>query len=139
MNAASCQAGFSLIEVVVAILILGVALVGLTEGVTAALGSSKTSERQTTAALLAAGQIENTRAEGTYEDGQTDGDFGDEFSQYRWTQTISSADLPGLHDVEVVVEDSQTGNAVYDLKTSLFELPQGSNAVNRTSSPRRPR
>jgi general secretion pathway protein I len=137
MNASSRQAGFSLIEVIVAILILGVALVGLTEGVTAALGSSKTSERQTTAALLAAGQIETLRTGGSYDDGQTDGDFGDEFSQYRWTQTISSADVPGLHDVELVVEDSQTGNSIYELRTSLFELPQGSNAVNRTSSPRR--
>lgn len=134
MTASSCQAGFSLIEVVVAILILGIALVGLTEGVTTALGSSKTSERQTTAAMLAAGQIETLRATGSYDDGQTDGDFGDEFSQYRWTQTISTADVAGLHDVEVVVEDSQTGNAIYDLKTSLFELSQGSNAVNRASS-----
>ncbi|HEX3626049.1 MAG TPA: prepilin-type N-terminal cleavage/methylation domain-containing protein [Verrucomicrobiae bacterium] len=129
MNAISCQSGFSLIEVVVAILILGIALVGLTEGVTAALGSSKASERQTMAAQLAAGQIETLRAGGSYDDGQTTGDFGDEFSQYRWTQTISSEDIPGLYDVEVEVEDSQTGSAIYDLKTSLFELPQGSNSV----------
>lgn len=134
MNAGSGQAGFSLIEVVVAILILGVALVGLTEGVTTALSSSKASERQTTAAQLAAGQIEILRATGSYDDGQTDGDFGDQFPQYVWTQTISSADLPGLHDVEVIVEDSQTGDAIYDLKTSLFELPQGSNSVNQASS-----
>ena len=134
MNGPSSQAGFSLIEVVVAILILGVALVALTEGVTAALSSSKTSERQTTAAQLAAGQIETLRATGSYDDGESDGDFGDEFPQYRWTQTVSSADVPGLHDVEVVVEDSQTGNTIFDLKTSLFELPQGSNAVNQTSS-----
>jgi general secretion pathway protein I len=136
MSATSCQAGFSLIEVIVAILILGVALVGLTEGVTAALSSSKASERQTTAAQLAAGQIETLRASGSYDDGQTDGDFGDEFLQYRWTQTISTTDIPGLHDVEVEVEDSQTGNTIYDLKTSLFELPQGSNAVNQTSTGR---
>jgi general secretion pathway protein I len=133
MNACSSQAGFSLIEVVVAILILGVALVGLTEGVTAALVSSKTSERQTTAAQLAAGQIETVRATGSYEDGQTDGDFGDQFPRYSWTQTISSADIPGLHDVEVMVQDSQTGETIYDLKTSLFELPQGSNSVNQAS------
>lgn len=138
MNPTSCQAGFSLIEVILAVLILGIALVGLTEGVTAALTSSKASERQTTAAMLAAGQVETLRATGSYDDGDSAGDFGDEYPQYRWTQTISSEDLPGLHDVDLVVEDSQTGNAIYDLKTSLFELPQGSNAVNRTSSPGRP-
>ncbi|MGH7977808.1 MAG: type IV pilus modification PilV family protein [Limisphaerales bacterium] len=129
------QAGFSLIEVIVAILILGVALVALTEGVTGALTSSKASELQTTAAMLAAGQIETLRAEGDYPDGETEGDFGDEFPQYQWTQTIDDADVPGLHDVDVVVKDLQTGKDLYDLKTLLFELPQGSNSVNRAQSP----
>lgn len=124
------HAGFSLIEVVVAILILGIALVALTEGVTAALSSSKASEVQTTAALLAAGQIETLQAEGDYTDGQTEGDFGDEFPQYQWKQTISDTSIDGLHNVEVVVEDSKTGEALYDLQTMLFELPQGTNAVN---------
>lgn len=130
MNNLTCQAGFSLIEVVVAILIMGIALVGLTEGVTSALSSSKASEVQSTAALLAAGQIETLRAEGDYPDGQTEGDFGDEFPQYQWKQTISDTRIDGLHNVEVVVEDSKTGKALYDLQTMLFELPQGTNVVN---------
>ena len=46
------MAGFSLIEVMCAILILGIALVGLTQGLTTALSSSKESEQQTMAALL---------------------------------------------------------------------------------------
>lgn len=124
------SAGFSLIEVIVAILILGIALVALTEGITAALSSSKASEEQTTAALLAAGQLETLRAGGNYVDGQTQGDFGDEFGQYRWTQTITSTGIRGLHEVDVVVEAAQTGKALYDLKTMLFELPQGTNSLN---------
>ena len=120
------QAGFSLIEVMVAILILGVALVALTEGVTSALTSSKASELQTTAAMLAAGQIETLRATGDYPNGETEGDFGDEFPQYRWTQTIGDADVNGLHEVDVVVQDSQTGKDLYDLKTLLFELDRKS-------------
>ncbi|HEY1786531.1 MAG TPA: prepilin-type N-terminal cleavage/methylation domain-containing protein [Verrucomicrobiae bacterium] len=129
------QAGFSLIEVIVAILILGVALVTLTEGVTSALTSSKTSELQTTAAMLASGQIETLRATGDYPDGETEGDFGDEFPQYRWAQTIGDTDVSGLHDVDVAVQDSRTGKDIYDLKTLLFELPQGSNSVNRARRP----
>ena len=51
----SCpRSGFSLIEVMVAILILGIALVGLTQGISTALGSSKESELQTTAAAFGA-------------------------------------------------------------------------------------
>ncbi|HEX5399882.1 MAG TPA: prepilin-type N-terminal cleavage/methylation domain-containing protein [Verrucomicrobiae bacterium] len=123
-------AGFSLIEVVVAILILGIALVGLTEGITTALSSSKASEVQTTAALLAAGQIESLRAEGDFTDGETDGDFGDAFPLYQWKQTLSAAGINGLHDVDVVVQNSQTGQTIYELKTMLFAVPQGTNAVN---------
>ena len=62
MNLMNHNAGFSLVEVMVAILILGIALVGLTQGITTALSSSKESELQTVAALFAAGQIETLRA-----------------------------------------------------------------------------
>ena len=57
------RAAFSLVEVMVAIVILAIALTGLTQGITTALGSSKESELQTTAALFAAGQIELLRAQ----------------------------------------------------------------------------
>ena len=129
------QAGFSLVEVILAVLILGIALVGLTEGMTSALTSSKASETQTAAAMLAAGQMETLRAAGSYTDGETEGDFGDEFPQYQWTQTIADTDISGLHDVDVVIEDSRTGKTVYDLRTLLFELPQGTNSVNHSQRP----
>lgn len=117
------NAGFSLVEVMCAILILGVALVGLTQGITTALGSSKESELQTAAALIAAGQIEMRRAEGALKDGTTEGDCGKNLALYRWKETISSTSIDGLHDVEVVVENAKTGKAIYELRTLLFEAP----------------
>lgn len=117
------NAGFSLVEVMCAILILGVALVGLTQGITTALGSSKESELQTTAALIAAGQIETLRAEGILKDGVKEGDCGNNLALYRWKETISSTSIAGLHDVEVVVENSKTGKTIFELRTLLFEPP----------------
>src|SRR5213595_2971370 len=67
------NAGFSLVEVMCAILILGIGLVGLTQGITAALRSSKETEVQTAAAFIAAGQIETLRADGIITDGVTEG------------------------------------------------------------------
>lgn len=115
------NAGFSLVEVMCAILILGIALAGLTMGITTALSSSKESEVQTTAAMIAAGQMEMIRADGYLTDGEEEGDCGEELRLYRWKQTISSTAIAGLHEVKVVVENANTGKDVYELQTMLFD------------------
>ncbi|MDB6034733.1 MAG: hypothetical protein JWM16_5071 [Verrucomicrobiales bacterium] len=115
------DAGFSLVELMCAILILGVGLVGLSQGITAGLRASKECELQTAAALLAAGQIETLRAEGVVIDGSTEGEA--EEGPYHWKQTVSSSDLDGLHDVDVTVAHAKTGQVIYELKTLLFDAP----------------
>jgi prepilin-type N-terminal cleavage/methylation domain-containing protein len=123
MNASPQSAGFSLIEVMIAVLILGVAVAGLTQGFSTALASSKESEQQTAAALFAAGQIETLRATTGLVDATTEGDCGDELPLYRWRQTISPTGIDGLHEVSVAVDQAQTGALIYELKTLLFEAP----------------
>jgi prepilin-type N-terminal cleavage/methylation domain-containing protein len=135
MNFANHNAGFSLVEVMIAIVILSVVLVGLTQGITTALSSSKDSEYQTTAALFAAGQIEALRAEKDLADGEIDGDCGTILPMYRWKQTVSPTDVDGLHDVDVVVENSKSGAAIYELKTLLFEPPGDSAVKAKTAKP----
>ena len=106
----------------VAILILGIALVGLTQGITTALGSSKESELQTTAMLFAQGKIEELRA--TFvTDGEDEGDCGTGLDLYRWKQVVTATDLDGLHDVTVTVESTRTGQEICELRTLLFEVP----------------
>jgi prepilin-type N-terminal cleavage/methylation domain-containing protein len=121
VNATTHNGGFSLIEVMCAILIMGVALVALTRGITTALGSSKDSEVQTTVVTLAAGQIETLRASAVLTDDTTEGDFGDSFPKYRWEQTVAASDVDGLHQVNVTVKDTKTGASLYKLTTLLFD------------------
>jgi len=128
MNRNRHNAGFSLIEVIVAIVILSVALVGLAHGITTALGSSKESEMQTTAALFAAGVIENLRAEGDITDGQIQGNCGEELPMYRWTESVTGAGVDGLHEVDVSIANTRSGQTIYELKTLLFEPPDDSTA-----------
>ena len=136
MKAAGGNAGFSLVEVLGAILILGVGLAGLTQGISTALISSKEAELQTTAALYAAGRIEALRAEGDLPDGTTEGDCGEDLSLYHWRQSISPAGVDGLHEVDVVVEHARTGMPVYELRTLLFQLPDTSaGAASRSTQP----
>jgi prepilin-type N-terminal cleavage/methylation domain-containing protein len=130
-------AGFSLVEVMVAILVLGIALVGLTHGIATALGSTKESELQTTAALFAAGRIELVRAEGLLVDGESEGECGEGLSLYRWRQTIRSAEIDGLHDITVTVESSASGRSIYELRTLLFEIPTDSTTKDKDSKTRK--
>lgn len=126
------QAGFSLIEVIFAVSILAVAVVGLTEGITLALQSSKETELQSTAAIYASGLIEMLRAEGDLENGDTDGDCGEGLSLYRWKQSITGAGIDGLHDVKVTIEHAKTGKAIYELETLLFQAPDDTTTTSPT-------
>ena len=123
MNKTNHTSGFSLLEVMVAVLILGIALVGLTQGIVTALGSNKDSELLSTASLLAAGRIELLRSEGDFTDGVTEGQEEDGMSLYKWKQTISGTATEGLHEVLVEIEHSKTGKTIYSLQTMLFQPP----------------
>ncbi len=130
--------GFSLVEVLCSILILGVGLAGILEGITLALKTSKDSEHLTAAALLAAGRIETLRAEGYLLPGEEEGDFGEGFPLYLWRQTISETTLDGLYEVSVAVELASSREPIYDLKTLLFEMPLSTSSGiqdDTTSSP----
>jgi prepilin-type N-terminal cleavage/methylation domain-containing protein len=118
------QSGFSLIEVICAILILGIALVGLTQGVTIALASSKESELQTTAALLAAGVIETLQAEGELANGVVEGDGDAGLSLYHWKRMVTATSTDGLHEVVVEVTNARSGKSIYELRTLLFLPPE---------------
>jgi type IV pilus modification protein PilV len=136
MKSSRHNAGFSMVEVLVAILILSVALVGLVRGITTALGSGKESELQTTAGLFAAGLIEDLRAEGDITDGQSEGTCGEELPLYRWTQTITGAGIDGLHEVDVSVQNARTGQEIYDLRTLVFERPEETSDAKQTREDR---
>lgn len=117
------RAGFSLIEVMCAILILGIGVAGLARGITTALSSSKESELQTSAALIAAGRIELLRAEGFLFAGELEGDCGSLLPQYRWRETIAGTSPEGLYEVAVTVSHQESGQTIYELRTLLFDPP----------------
>jgi general secretion pathway protein I len=116
-------AGFSLVEVLVAILILGIGLVGMVHGMTSAIRSHKETERQTTAALLAAGQIETLRAEGYLVHGTEEGTGSGPLSQYHWMQRITESAIDGLFEVQVSVTYGSSREVLYELQTMLFDPP----------------
>jgi prepilin-type N-terminal cleavage/methylation domain-containing protein len=137
MKTRANHGGFSLIEVMCAILIMGVALVALTRGITTALGSTKDSEIQTTIVTLAASQIETLRASGVLTDDTTEGDFGDNFPKYKWQQTVAPGDVDGLHQVDVVVKDIRTDAELFKLTTLLFDSDYPSSSASDAKQKKR--
>lgn len=133
MKLISSSGGFSLIEVLCAILILGVGMVGLTQGLTAALQSSKESELQTAAALIAAGRIEALRAEGYLAQGVERGQGDAGLSLYQWEQSVGHTDVDGLYQVTVIVQHAKTGKPIFELQTLLFEPPYSPSATEPNS------
>lgn len=117
------SAAFSLVEVLCAVAVLGIAIVGLTRGLTTGLAASKEAERQTTASFIAASRIEMLRADGFIEEGSDEGDLNGALANYRWKQTVASTDIRGLYDVTVRVESVHTEKLIYELKTLLFDPP----------------
>lgn len=115
--------GFSLIEVMCAILILGISLVGLTRGITAALVSSKEAEVQTAAALIAAGRIELLRADAYLVEGTLSGECEAPLELYQWIESISGTNIDGLYEVTVVIQHAKSGQTIYELQTMLFDPP----------------
>lgn len=134
MKPPRAHAAFSLVEVMVALLVLGVAIVGLTEGIASALRSTKDSEWQTTAALLAAGQIELLRADGFLSEGVSEGKGSGALAPYEWTETVAETSITGLFEVAVEVRRAANPAVLYELRTLLFEPPAGSLTNRPTDS-----
>lgn len=119
----SRERGFSLIEILCAVTVLGIAIVGLAEGITVSLRMGKEAERYTTAVLLATGRMETIRAEGDFIAGEETGDFGNEFALYTWSQNVVETGLSGLHSVRVEVLLDSTREQLYELEALLFQMP----------------
>jgi len=117
------QAGFSLVEVMCALFILSVGLVGLVQGINTALASGKETERQSVAAMLAASQIELLRADAIYVEGDTDGTFDGDLSIYTWRESVKAIQPEGLYEVTVSIEMTDGGQPIYELKTMVFDPP----------------
>ena len=96
-------AGFTLLEVIVSLAIMGVGLVAVLEAYGAAMRLSVQDEFLTTATLLATGKMQEVMKETYITVGTDEGAFGDEFEDFRWTVEIADSEIEGLELVTVTV------------------------------------
>jgi general secretion pathway protein I len=98
------RAGFTLLEVLVAVAILAIAMVAILKANVQNLDALTTSRETTTASLLAASKLAEIEAAGVANWGESQGDFGEDYPEYTWQVEASSTEVEGLERIVVVVQ-----------------------------------
>lgn len=93
--------GFTLLEVLVALVILGVALVGLLSAQSAAVRLRSQAEELTLATFLLERQMTEMEMGDFPEIGKKEGDFGDDYPGYAWQITVSETPFSAPPQVRV--------------------------------------
>ncbi|MFA0732568.1 MAG: hypothetical protein LKKZDAJK_000721 [Candidatus Fervidibacter sp.] len=103
-------AGFTLVELVIAFVLLAMGIVAILELVGQSALNARLARNRTQAALLAQQRMEELLSQPDLQPGVSEGDFGDRFPQFRWrtqVEQVSGSTDPSqtpLYRLTVVVE-----------------------------------
>jgi type II secretory pathway pseudopilin PulG len=95
--------GFTLLEAIVSVAVMGIGQVAVLEAYGAAMRLSLQDENLTTATFLARGKMEEVLKERYLTAGTDKGDFGEEFEGFTWTAEIADSPVEGLETITVTV------------------------------------
>lgn len=116
--------GFTLVETVISIVIIGIAFLGLIAVMTGVFTNATRDEVMTVAAMLAKGEMERVTAEG-FSVTADSGTYGGNFSDYSWEIIVSAvpvsiasdAGMTQYKQIEAAVTNAMIGTV--SLKTIL--------------------
>jgi len=118
----NCPAGFSLVEMVAALLIFSVAVVALLQVLAACLRATGTCENHARAALLAQGLMEETLAEGDLAAGEESGDLDERLPGATWVRVVNETDTTDLYEIQVSLAWPERGRQrEFELTTLAVE------------------
>jgi general secretion pathway protein I len=84
------RGGFTLIEVLAAMLLIAIVLPIVMQGITAAAGASGTTRRRTEASGLAESKLGELIATSEWQGGVLQGDFSPDWPDYHWQATVNA-------------------------------------------------
>ncbi len=93
---AHSRKGFTLVELVVAFLILVIGVTAILELVSQSALNARYAKDKTTATVLAQQKLEELLSESELTTGEVEGDFGDAYPQFRWRAQINEVSNAGL-------------------------------------------
>ena len=113
MSMRGSAGGFTLIEVLAAMLLIGIVLPVVMQGVMAATRAGSDAHRRTEAATLAQSKLQELTVTGQWDGGTLSGDFGADWPAYRWQATVADwandAQGVGMQQVDVSVTWTDRG------------------------------
>jgi prepilin-type N-terminal cleavage/methylation domain-containing protein len=98
----ACRAGFTLLEILAAMVMVGIVLPVAMGGISLAMNAGSNARRRAEAVALAESKLAEIRLEPLLTDGQSSGDCGQEHPEFRWSAYILTREL-GLKEVTVMV------------------------------------
>lgn len=98
--------GFTLMEVMIAMVILAVALVAVFQSQSHSISLATDSRFMTTAALLAQSKMAEVEAGSILDTNSKDGDFGTDYPEYTWHLEIGDTQIPKFRKIEITVKNS---------------------------------
>ncbi len=118
--------GFTLLEVIVSLVVLAADLVAVLGAFTASMAATGAAENRTIATMLLNEKLEELKKEPLVTAGEDEGDFGEEFEDYRWNVEVIESGTPGLVYVVVTVSWLERGK---ETELSIRTLLRGGEAV----------
>jgi len=98
-----CMAGFTLLEVMVALLIIATSFVVLLHTRNQSVTTADYAKRTTVATLLASERMSAIEQEDFPDTGEDSSNFGDDYPEYRWKTSVSDTAYENIREVKVEV------------------------------------
>jgi prepilin-type N-terminal cleavage/methylation domain-containing protein len=121
--------GFTLVEVLATLVLLGIVLPALMKGATIALSAAELARHMTEASDLARSKLNDLVAENLW-DQASNGDFSPDYPQYKFQVTNNPLNDNGLYNVQVTVTWSEAGKERKLTQTTLVYDTSTDNGTN---------
>ncbi len=117
--ASGCRLGFTIVEVMAALVVVGIVLPALIHGTLLCMDLAVHARMQAQAASLAQAKLSELAATMMIDEAMQTGDFGEQWPQYKWMATVESWDDPRLVELDVSVVWNRRGKD-YDVTVSTL-------------------
>jgi general secretion pathway protein I len=136
----SRQRGFTLMEMIIATVLLAIAIVGALSAISSSTRATEAGERVQTAAILAQRKLTELEIQASnLTSGEQQGDFGAEYPEYRWQATMDTTEFDKLLRVTLIISwgDPSRPNRrefVTYLRQDIDQTPEEQEQNNPNSS-----